>query len=161
MEEVAAANNIEELTLEIAYSTEWDEFWSYVGNKKQQRWTWYIVERKTGVIVAWENGKRADKVLKTLLKSVEKIPIKYAFSDDWKAYEKLFPKHYSHFVGKDNTWKIERKNLNFRTHIKRLQRRTICFSKNELIHDNVIGTYIEKHYYKQGLFSQATQEKRA
>jgi IS1 transposase len=46
-----------------------------------------------------------------------------------------------HVIGKDNTWKIERKNLNFRTHIKRLNRKTICCSKNEKIHDNVIGKY--------------------
>ncbi|MDR3226822.1 MAG: IS1 family transposase [Prevotellaceae bacterium] len=24
----------------------------------------------------------------------------------------------------------------------------MCFSKNEQIHDNVIGMYIEKYYYK-------------
>jgi insertion element IS1 protein InsB len=55
-------------------------------------------------------------------------------------------------VGKDQTWKIERKNLNFRTHIKRLSRRTICFSKNKQIHDNVIGMYINKHYFKTGTY---------
>ncbi|MDR2927228.1 MAG: IS1 family transposase [Cytophagaceae bacterium] len=32
-----------------------------------------------------------------------------------------------HFIGKANTWKTERKNLNFRTHLKRLCRKTICF----------------------------------
>ena len=57
-----------------------------------------------------------------------------------------------HRTGKDKTWKIERKNLNFRTHIKRLNRKTICFSKNEQIHDNVIGTYIETFYYKTGTY---------
>ncbi|MDR2064730.1 MAG: IS1 family transposase, partial [Prevotellaceae bacterium] len=46
------------------------------------------------------------------------------------------------------TWKIERKNLNFRTHLKRLNRKTICFSKNEQIHDNIIGMYIEKFITK-------------
>ena len=50
-----------------------------------------------------------------------------------------------HVIRKDNTWKIERKNLNFRTHIKRLNRRTICYSKNEQVHDNVIGMYIERY----------------
>jgi len=60
-----------------------------------------------------------------------------------------------HIIGKDKTWKIERKNLNFRTHIKRLTRKTICFSKNEKIHDIIIGMYINKFYYKQGLYSGA------
>jgi len=32
--------------------------------------------------------------------------------------------------------------LNFRTWIKRFQRRTICFSKCEIMHDTVIGLLI-------------------
>ena len=48
------------LDVELCYSTEWDEFWSYVGSKANQRWTWYIVERQGGRIVAWENGRRKD-----------------------------------------------------------------------------------------------------
>jgi insertion element IS1 protein InsB len=55
-------------------------------------------------------------------------------------------------VGKDETWKIERKNLNFRTHIKRLNRKTICYSRDEEIHDNVIGMYIDRYYYKTGVY---------
>jgi hypothetical protein len=49
--------------------------------------------------------------------------------------------------------KIERKNLNFRTHFKLLKRKTICFPKNETVHDNVIGMYIETYYYKTGTYS--------
>ncbi|WP_124331395.1 IS1 family transposase [Desulfonema ishimotonii] len=48
---------------------------------------------------------------------------------------------HKYVIGKADTWKTERKNLNFRTHIKRLHRKTICFSKNEDIYDNVIGMY--------------------
>jgi insertion element IS1 protein InsB len=47
-------------------------------------------------------------------------------------------------IGKTNTQKIERKNLNLRTWIKRLSRKTICFSKCEKIHDIVIGLLINK-----------------
>ena len=60
------------------------------------------------------------------------------------------------FIGKDNTWRIERKNLNFRTHIKRLNRKTICFSKNEYIHDKVLSMYIEKYYFKESVFNKNT-----
>ena len=137
------------------YDTEWDEFWSFVGSKPNQRWTWYLLERQTGVIIAWHNGRRKDKVLQKLLDSVAHLPIRVGHTDDWASYRRLFPNRYLHLIGKDNTWKIERKNLNFRTHIKRLNRKTICFSKNETIHDNVIGMYIEKYYFKQGKFSDA------
>jgi insertion element IS1 protein InsB len=49
-----------------------------------------------------------------------------------------------HEVGKNNTQKIERKNLNLRTWVKRLTRKTICFSKSDLMHDTVIGLLINK-----------------
>jgi hypothetical protein len=32
------------------------------------------------------------------------------------------------------------------------QDRVICYSKDEQIHDNVIGMYIERYYFKSGLF---------
>ena len=83
---------------------------------------------------------------------MENIPIAHYYTDDWGAYNRLLDSD-KHSIGKDETWKIERKNLNFRTHIKRLNRRTICYSKNEKIHDNVIGTYIERYYYKTGTYS--------
>jgi len=47
-------------------------------------------------------------------------------------------------VGKRNTQKIERKNLNLRTWIKRLTRKAICFSRSEKMHDIVIGLLINK-----------------
>ena len=148
--------NYQEQTQEIKValvSTEWDEFWSYVGKKKNQRWTWYLINRNNGDIIAWENGRRTDKVFQKLLDNVKDIPIKICHTDNWAAYSKLFPKQYEHIIGKDNTWRIERKNLNFRTNIKRLNRKTICFSKDDDIHDKVISMYIEKYYFKESIFN--------
>ena len=67
------------------------------------------------------------------------LPISVCHTDDWGGYKRHLPVEFNHKIGKDNKWKIERKNLNFRMHIKRLSRKTICFSKSEKIHDNVIG----------------------
>lgn len=142
---------LEKLDIEINYSAEMDEFWSFVGKKSNQRWTWYAIEKQTGIIISWHNGKRTDEDLMQLLKQMKNIPINKYYTDDWCAYSRLIPFD-KHVIGKDETWKIERKNLNFRIHIKRLNRKTICYSKNEAIHDNVIGTYIEKFYYKTGLY---------
>jgi insertion element IS1 protein InsB len=128
-----------------------DEFWSFVQNKSNQRWTWYAIERTSGCILAWHNGKRQDKDFLILWDLLKSFPISVYHTDDWGAYSKYIPQK-MHRIGKDKTWKIERKNLNFRTHIKRLNRKTICFSKNEQIHDNVIGTYIETFYYKTGIY---------
>ena len=69
------------------------------------------------------------------------------YTDDWGAYERHIDEE-KHEVGKRNTQKIERKNLNFRTLIKRLARKTICFSKLEKMHDIVIGLLINKVEFK-------------
>ncbi|AHA68780.1 Transposase [Shigella dysenteriae 1617] len=49
-----------------------------------------------------------------------------------------------HLTGKIFTQRIERNNLTLRTRIKRLARKTICFSRSVEIHEKVIGTFIEK-----------------
>ncbi|SMN01708.1 Putative transposase [uncultured Candidatus Thioglobus sp.] len=73
--------------------------------------------------------------------------IKRYYTDDWGAYERNIATN-EHEIGKKNTQKIERKNLNLRTWIsawiKQLTRKTICFSKCEKMHDIVIGLLINK-----------------
>lgn len=149
------ATALASLELEFYLTTEWDEFWSFVQTKANQRWTWYALERGSGLILAFHQGRRKDEALEALVQKVAHLPIKICHTDDWGAYQRCLPKQYLHMIGKDSTWKIERKNLNFRTHLKRLQRRTICFSKDETIHDNVIGLYINKYYFKHGRFADA------
>lgn len=140
--------------VEIRTDAEGDEFWSYVGDKSNQRWTWYAIERNSGVILAWHNGRRTDESCARLMEKLSVFPIKYYYTDDWGSYSRNIPSE-QHIIGKSGTWKIERKNLNFRTHIKRLNRRTICFSKNEDIHDNVIGMYINRYYFETGQYSES------
>jgi insertion element IS1 protein InsB len=144
-------DQLKALEVEIHFGAEMDEFWSFVKNKSNQRWTWYAMERNSGIILAWHNGKRKDKDFRILWCLLANFPIARYYTDDWGSYSKYIPAN-MHRIGKDNTWKIERKNLNFRTHLKRLARKTICFSKNELIHDNVVGMYIERFYYKTGTY---------
>ena len=65
-------------------------------------------------------------------------------TDGWGAYERHIDAD-KHRVGKENTQKSERKHTNLRTRIKRLVRRTICFSKTERMHDLVIGLCINRY----------------
>ncbi|MFZ1343511.1 IS1 family transposase, partial [Thiothrix eikelboomii] len=36
---------------------------------------------------------------------------------------------------------------NLRTHLKRLARKTICFSRSVEVHDKVVGEYIARHSF--------------
>ena len=82
------------------------------------------------MILAYVFGRRKDVVFKELKGLLEPLTIKRFFTDDWGAYERHIESS-KHEVGKCNTQKIERKNLNLRTWIKRLTRKTMCFSKSE------------------------------
>ncbi|MBK8442317.1 MAG: hypothetical protein IPL35_02415 [Sphingobacteriales bacterium] len=47
-----------------------------------------------------------------------------------------------HIIAKAKTTHIERRNRDFRTHLKRLCRQTVCFSKKDDMHYGIIKTYI-------------------
>lgn len=101
------------------------------------------MDHETNTVLAYAFGKRKYTVFKELKTLLEPFNISRYYTDDWGAYERHLDAK-EHSVGKRNTQKIERKNLNFRTWIKRLTRKTICFSKLEKMHDTVIGLLINK-----------------
>ncbi|MCP4157853.1 MAG: IS1 family transposase [bacterium] len=140
--------------IEIRTEAEADELWSYTGHKGSRRRTWYAVERSSGVIPARHNGRRTDESCSRLTDKLSVFRITRYYTDDWQSYRKYIPPE-RHVIGKADTWRIERRNLNFRTHIKRLNRKTICFSRNEKIHDNVIGMYINRYYFENGRYSES------
>jgi len=139
------------MRLELACeAAEMDEQWSFVGNKSNQRWLWYVVDHVTSVVLAYVFGKCKGELFKKLKALLEPFGISRYYTDDWGAYERhLEADKYN--VGKRNAQKIERKNLNFRTWIKRLTRKTICFSKLEILHDTVIGLLINKVEFGLGI----------
>jgi IS1 family transposase/transposase-like protein len=130
---------------------ELDEFWSVVEKKKRQRWTWYAFDRRRKQVTAFVNGRRTDHNCASMLKKLADSHVQRFHTDKWESYLKLLPKK-KHAIGKEGTRNIERHNLNFRTHVKRLQRRTICFSKSVEMHDAVIKLYVRYSKLRQHHF---------
>ena len=130
---------------------EMDEFWSFVQQKKRQRWTWLAFERRRKQVVAYLNGSRTDASCASLVQKLGNTRVIRFHTDKWESYTKSLPVK-RHGIGKEGTRHIERHNLNFRTHIKRLQRRTICFSKSEDMHDAVLKLYVQHSNHAQHHF---------
>ena len=65
------------------------------------------------------------------------------YTDGWGAYKRHLAREL-HEVGKHHTQQLERKHLTLRTRIKRLVRKTLCFSKSTQMHDLVIGLFINR-----------------
>ena len=127
-------------------SAEMDEMWSYYHDKSHQVWLWWAVDHVTNVPLAYTFGTREHKYLDQLLGLLEPFSNGTVYADNNYAYqEKLSPDKL--VSGKKNTQKIERNHLTLRTRIKRLCRKTICFSKNKDIHIAVIGTFINIFYF--------------
>jgi insertion element IS1 protein InsB len=130
----------------VVDESEVDEMWSYVGSKENQRWLWHAIDHKTGVILAYVFGSRKDEVFLKLKEKLEPFGISRFLTDNLGAYERhLDPQ--GHETGKENLQKIERKHLTLRTRIKRLARKTICFSKSIFMHDLVIGLFITNYEF--------------
>src|SRR5262245_10494687 len=136
----------DELEVRRGLSSELDEMWSYVRSKAHPRWLWHAIDHHTGQVLAYVFGRRQDAVFLALNALLEPFGITRYFTDGWGAYERHVEAE-QHTVGKANTQKIESKHINLRTRIKRLVRRTICFSKTEHMHDLVIGLFINRYEF--------------
>ena len=127
-------------------SSAFDEMWSYGRSTANPRWLWHAIDHHTGTVLAYVFGRRQDTVFLARKALREPLGLTRYFPDGCGAYERHVEAE-QHTVGKAHTQKIESKHINLRTRIKRLVRRTICFSKTEHMHDLVIGLFINRYEF--------------
>jgi len=118
-----------------------DEMWSFYHDKSHQIWLWHAIDHQTGVVLAYTFGTRKHEVLDELLALLKPFNIHKVYADKNFAYEKKIGRDKLE-SGKRNTQRIERKHLTLRTRVKRLARKTICFSKTARMHKIVVGLLI-------------------
>ncbi len=99
-----------------------------------------------GGVLAYTFGPRTDETCRELLALLTPFNIGMLTTDEWGSYARTFPKA-KHLTGKIFTQLIERNNLTLRIRIKRLARKTLCFSRSVELHEKVIGVFIEKHMF--------------
>jgi insertion element IS1 protein InsB len=117
-----------------------DEVWSSVGKKAEPRGLGHAIDQHSGHVLAYVFGRRQDAVFLELQTLLEPLGITRFYPAGWGADERhIAPEH--HTVGKQPTQKIESQHINLRTPIKRLVRRTRCFSQTTTLHDVVIGLF--------------------
>jgi insertion element IS1 protein InsB len=88
-------------------------------------------------------GSRADTVFGHLQKLLEPFGVVHFYTDAAGVYERHLPAS-AHTVGKIHTQQIARKHLTPRTRIKRLARKTICFSNSVFMPDTVSGLFVNR-----------------
>ncbi len=119
---------------------EMDELRTYCGNKQNESWVMYAINKTTGKVIDFCVGRRTKENLKKITESILLLNPKKIYTDGLTIYKTLIPEKL-HKVFVHCTNKIERKNLNIRTHIKRFSRKTICFTRSNEMLENCLRMY--------------------
>lgn len=119
---------------------ELDEMRFYIHKKKNLQLLVYALERETKKVVGFSFGKRTNKTLNTVVKTLLNAKPERIYTDKLANYKFLIPKNF-HFTRKYGTNHIERKNLTIRISLKRFQRKTICFSRSITITTAILKIY--------------------
>jgi insertion element IS1 protein InsB len=98
------------------------------------------LDKHTGEIVEIKVGKRNKANLSNVTDTLILSKCKEIYTDGLTIYKCLIPAGV-HKVKRYGTNRIERKNLNLRTHLKRLSRKTICYSKSLHMQEACIKIY--------------------
>ncbi|WP_282124702.1 IS1 family transposase [Algibacter mikhailovii] len=92
-------------------------------------WITYGINKCTKKVVSFVVGGRSKQYLSVVTDDVLKLHPKNVYTDKWISYKSIIPKDIHKFT-RYKTNRIERNNLNLRTHLKRLSRKTICYTKS-------------------------------
>ncbi len=132
----------------ISYKTnqeyEIDEMRTFVGNKKIRRWIAYAIERSTKRVINVVVGRRTNNTLSKVVNSVLKLSPHKIYTDGLQIYKTLIP-HKIHCVKKHSIQIIERTNLTARGKLRRLNRKTIAYSRSEMM----LSASIKLLFWKQ------------
>jgi len=121
-------------------SYELDEMRIFIQEKSNPQWLVYAINKNTKSIIGFNIGKRTNKTLNTVIKTLIHSEPEKIYTDRLRNYRYLIPKEI-HSTKRFGTNSIERMNLNIRTNLKRLNRRTICFSKSNIILHSILKIY--------------------
>jgi insertion element IS1 protein InsB len=119
---------------------ELDEVRTYVKHKGNDCWIAYAICPYSKTVIDFAVGKRNKRVLRQVVNTLLLSGVHFIKTDKLNIYQSLIPPTI-HITAVYNTNHIERNNLNLRTHLKRLGRRTICFSKSRAMLEACMRIY--------------------
>ncbi len=131
-----------------AYTLELDELWSFVLKKANKVWIWLAICRATRQIVGYALGDRDEATCRKLWRC---IPARYrrgtCYTDFWETYQAVIPVTKHRPVGKETgqTAHIERFNNTLRQRLARFVRKTLSFSKSEMMHEICLRLFIWRY----------------
>jgi IS1 family transposase len=108
-----------------------DEMHTYIGRRHSSSYVYitYAINRATKVVTGFIIGSRTKETIGKLIEKLLVLQPRKIYTDGLNIYPSLIPsKIHCCFRYKTNI--IERNNLSIRNSVKRLSRKTICYSKS-------------------------------
>ena len=127
---------------------ELDELWAFVARRRDKRWVWLALCRRTRQVAAYAIGNWGQRTCRLLW---GRIPGAYKtdllFTDFWDAYQKVLPQeqHRASGKGEGQTSHAERFNNVLRQRLARFVRQTLSFSKIEAMHENRLRLFLNEY----------------
>jgi len=134
------ADSIKKPPILFGREYEVDEMMTYIGNEDYRICIKYALDRKTRDVVGYSVGRRNKTTLRIVVNSLLLSNPKQIRTDKCPLYPTLIPKELHHVKRRGINY-IERKNLTLRTHLKRLNRRTIAYSKSLVVLSAMLKIY--------------------
>lgn len=125
---LSISKSIKKPSVSMGKVYELDEIRTYVGCKENFVWIAYGIRQDTKEVVDFNIGRRTKIMIKPITDLLLLSEAKRIHTDKLNIYKSLIP----NAVYRTKQYAInhiERMNLTLRTHLKRLSRKTICFSK--------------------------------
>jgi insertion element IS1 protein InsB len=126
------ADQIQEPLLVSGQQYEVDELCTYIKKKGRRVWVVSAYCREQQQLVRFYVGRRNRNTLAWVLKSLLLSHARRVYTDRYRLYRSLIPSDI-HSTRPFATNHIERVHLNLRTHLKRLHRRSIGFSRSQAL----------------------------
>lgn len=120
-----------------------DELHTFIGKKHFSCYTYiiYAINKATRRIIDFVIGPRNKMNVGNLIEKLLALSPKRIYTDKLITYSSLIPPDI-HRTFRYRTNRIERKNLTLRTHLKRLSRKTICFSRSICMLEASLRLYV-------------------
>jgi insertion element IS1 protein InsB len=117
-----------------------DELFTFIKDKDKRVCIAYSYEPLTGKIIDFIVGRRNKTNLRKVTEMLILSDAEKIYTDKLKIYKQLIPVEI-HSAKNRGINHIERHNLSMRTHLKRLNRKTICYSKSLAMLMAVVKSY--------------------
>jgi insertion element IS1 protein InsB len=125
---------------ELKQEYEVDEMYTFIKSKVNSCYIIYAINKKTKAVIDFSIGPRNKKNISKVISTVLEYQPQRIFTDRLNIYPSLIVSK-KHVASAYKINHIERYNLTLRTHLKRLCRKTICFSRSISMLENCLRIY--------------------